>query len=304
MTRARRTSRRSDLSSRAKKHLARGAPALAAVLAVALPVVGYVLGWQWLAARAAADPAARLAEAPAPIAIAEAPPWLRPADVRAIHLIGSDEREASLYDPQMTRRLAERYTANPWVRRVDYVRRRFPDRVDVSITVRRPVALVETAGRRFALDADGVRLPTIRAGAWARGSGPGRPLIVGLESGTPTPEPGERWSDPRVGRALDLCAALAARFELSDQELRIVLGRRGRGAAAREDYVIEWAGASYHWGSFHPQEETPFGLLSTSDKLDNLAIARRAAQADARIRRVRLDARQGEPAVEPVTSDQ
>ncbi|MHC5055254.1 MAG: hypothetical protein ACYTKD_11125 [Planctomycetota bacterium] len=123
-----------------------------------------------------------------------APEWLPPAEAARLNSLGTAVRGRSILDPHLARDLAACYEESPWVSRVLHVRRAHPNRLDVALAIRRPVACVRTSsGPPIILDAEGWRLP-------ASADPAGLVLLTGTVS--LPPPPGERWDSIRVSDGL------------------------------------------------------------------------------------------------------
>ena len=277
---------------------------------VTAPVLLYVAGGQLLRRRAAADPGARIHRSPAPLDITERPDWISQEDIRDINRVGRGVEGRSIYDPELARTLAAHYQAQPWVSHVNYVRRRYPDHLDVSLEIRQPFARVRIGRRRYRVDAAGVRLPDrealrgTRDPIEERSRGGALPVITGLPAGTRAPQPGTKWDAPGLSDAIAVLQAAKGMLDTSitrvaiEDRRRVRSGRRSINGPSRIVLYID--GVPYHWGEYHAQEATPYGLLSTSAKLENLALARQAltANPDRRVALVRLNTRRREPTLE------
>lgn len=168
------------------------------------------------------------------------PDWCTPEDLRGVRdASGLGGRWAGLLDPRGGAAVWEALERSPRVRRVVAIRRRLPDRFEVLLDVRRPVAAVRLPGtspRYVEIDEEGRALGApqpvrpVRAGAPLR-------IVTGVAA--PGAVPGESFG-PDVVEA----AALAAELEhVANQEHREALllldeidvtnfrGRRDRGAS-------------------------------------------------------------------------
>jgi len=130
------------------------------------------------------DPAATVAAAPAP--------WLLRSDLDSIRagsgLLG---RRFSFFTPGLEGIFERGYSGSPWVRRVTGVRLVYPNRVNVGLEVRKPVAGVPVSGGVILVDEAGVRLPGVRK---APPEGLGSPfLTLAGVTGNPAAA-GEVWS--------------------------------------------------------------------------------------------------------------
>lgn len=188
---------------------------LGTVLVVAAAVGGGFFAWSRLAERIATRRDALLL--PADVTLVGQADWIT-GDLRTDAL-----RDASLDaglpldDPALATRLTRAFAIHPWVRQVESVTLRHPAAATVVIRCREPVAMVEVPGGLFAIDGEGVLLPSKDFdGDTARRY----PRIAGITSG-PRSGPGSTWGDPLVAEA----AALAAVIGPEWRSLGIMEGR-------------------------------------------------------------------------------
>jgi len=117
-------------------------------------------------------------------------PWIGVAELDQIRresgLLG---KRYSFFAPRLTEVFEEGYGRSPWVRRVIGARRVYPNRVDVRLEIREPIAGVRQGGDDIHLvDGAGVRLP----GPWKEPPVPVR-LLTGVAE-RPGPA-GRIWSE-------------------------------------------------------------------------------------------------------------
>jgi hypothetical protein len=94
------------------------------------------------------------------VEITPQPAWIH-ADVRGE--VFSDARldgMLSLMDDDLVDRIKNAFAQHPWVARVARVAKRYPSSVQVELVYRRPLCMVEVPGGVYAVDADGVLLPS------------------------------------------------------------------------------------------------------------------------------------------------
>jgi hypothetical protein len=225
--------------------------------AVALPVAALAIYcaaawglWQYAAGHAARPIDARQC------------PWLTPADVAAINSGVDTASRSSLFERDICAQVARSYQGNPWVEQVVAVRRRFPDRVEVELAIRRPFASVHRGGLYYLVDHSGCRLPVVAAFR----PDSRYPVIAGV--GSVPPAAGEIWGDECLNDALRLAELLnevlagrgaAARLTLIDVK------KPARAHDLRPQMIAQTAGGTeIDWGSFN--ETRTYTLPSVSDK--------------------------------------
>ena len=188
------------------------------------------------------------------------PDWV-PEDFLSI-VTGSEVWPAegtSIFDPTLVERVAAAFADHPWVAEVERVERRVPAGVMVRLKFRRPVAWVETAGGRVAVDVTGVRLPgeDLVSEAAER-----FPVVRGVTS--EPPEVGAiAWNDPSVVAAAQLAAELESHWGPFDLAAIVVKRRDAVLNPAGDQMVLELVtrgGSRVVWGrppgTSHPGELT------------------------------------------------
>ncbi|HYO25589.1 MAG TPA: hypothetical protein VEQ85_11655 [Lacipirellulaceae bacterium] len=145
------------------------------------------------------------------IVVSDLPEWII-GDVRTqIISSGGLAGRVSILDPDFATVVQSAFALHPWVASVDRIEKRPPQGVAVTLSYRRPVAVIETplgqSKQLLPVDAEGIHLPAgdvppIRLSYLPRITG-----VVGQ------PTTGQRWDDPRVAGAVDLAARLAGDWE-------------------------------------------------------------------------------------------
>ena len=120
----------------------------------------------------------------------------------------------SVADPTLVPRLTESLGASPWVASVDHVSATLRDGVRIALTYRQPALMVRTSGGFFAVDGEGVVLPTHDFSPDDAAKFPKLTLFDGKASGV-----GLRWRDERVLAAASIVTALNAPPKSGDRSL-------------------------------------------------------------------------------------
>ncbi len=201
----------------------------------------------------------------AEITITRRPHWI-PHDLVAQVIERSKlPAEMSLLDDSLTQKVAEAFRRHPWVTAVR-VRKSVPGRVEVELTYRQPVAMVQVKSGLYPVDAEGVLLPP---GDFAAAEVRQYPVIVNIQS-TPQGPAGTEWGDVAVVGAARLAAVLAPhwkKFRLA----AIHVPRRTKADISIEELVFELlcsGGSRIVWGRA-PQSGHP-GELSAEQKIGRL----------------------------------
>lgn len=175
---------------------------LGAVAVVAAAAAGGWYLWQRHAADVRAHPDAVLF--PERVEVRGVAPWVR-ADIRTEAL-----RDASLDgglpldDPDLPERLRRAFARHPWVREVTGVALATPAAAVVEVRCREPVAMVRVKDGLYAVDAEGVLLPSED---FTGESAANYPTIAAIKS-TPLGAAGTAWGDPLVVEGAALAAAI------------------------------------------------------------------------------------------------
>lgn len=176
----------------------------------------------------------------------------------------------SLFDERLLADVRDAYAALPWVRSVAVVRREFPRTVLVRIVPRCAFGVIEYAGGRAVVDADGLRLPDD-----VPGPGTPRPVIrVGSERRPPPT--GRRFESTPARHGLAVLRTLLPHLEegcLHGLRIVAVDATNALGATdPRESEILLLAepGAVIEWGR---SELSPFADLElpATRKIENIA---------------------------------
>lgn len=108
---------------------------------------------------------------------------------------GWDQKSISLLEKSCCEQIAQAFSRHPWVKKVDRVQLRAGAEVDLAITFRKPVAMVEaSSGKYYPIDADAVLLPP---GDFSRADVGRYPTII-HPSTLPQGPAGTFWGDMMV----------------------------------------------------------------------------------------------------------
>jgi len=162
----------------------------------------------------------------------------------------------SILDDRFAVKVRDALLLNPWIESVDRIEKRFPAGVEIGVTYREPVAVVELPdanGRRLApIDRSATHLPEHDVPENRRHW---LPRIVGIVGEPPMGQP---WDDPRVAGAVELAVLLADQWDplyLSE----IVPSARPRiqnGARYFEYELVTRGGTRIVWGAA-PNADVP-----------------------------------------------
>ncbi|HUT09414.1 MAG TPA: hypothetical protein VMY42_02870 [Thermoguttaceae bacterium] len=150
---------------------------------------------------------------PEQLEITPLPKWIHSDIPAEVFRNASLDGPLSIMDDDLTKRIAEAFASHPWVAKVHRVTKRHPACVQVELDYRRPVCMVQLAGRLLPVDARGVLLPPgdfspVEISRYLR--------LIDVHT-TPMGTVGECWGDARVIGG----AAVAAALEDVQEELNL-----------------------------------------------------------------------------------
>ena len=203
---------------------------------------------------------------PAFIHLAQRPSWISDDIENDIFDVPCLSRSFSIFEPGVTARIAAAIERSPWVRNVRAVRKQFPNRLDIEMELRKPVAYVDYRGTFHAVDRTGVRVP----GSFRKLDDTPWRLPCILVADREPPDLGAQWDSDLVRCAVDVADALVvARDELPVQVAAIdVRSRWDRGKPQRNVTLYTLNGPRIFWGS--PPDLRQHGEPTTDERVDNL----------------------------------
>jgi hypothetical protein len=215
----------------------------ASATALGLAVVGGYAVWRHVGPHVLSS--AEYQIDPQKIEVTAPPPWIRTnVKAEAVH-DASLAGPLSLLDSHLTVRMASAFAAHPWVARVERVSKRYPSSVEVVLSYRKPVAMVDVQGGALPVDVDAVILPS---GDFEPKSAERYPRIDEIHT-APSGQVGKCWSDPAVVGGVRVAAVLGADWQQLGLA-RIVPGVR---KPARSGFEYEYmlytrGGTRIDWG--------------------------------------------------------
>ncbi len=249
------------LFSTLKTAVSRGRRLVVIGVFLAIVGIGWWLSWNRVRDRVLSDGDYHLN--PREMVITPLPPWIH-ADVKTeVIRDASLDGSLSILDDDLTKRVANAFSLHPWVAKVQRVSKHHPARVEVELTYRRPVAMVEVSGGLMAVDAAGTLLPSED---FSEAEAKKYPRVARIES-HPVGLFGAPWGDVHVTGAAQIAAALGDRWQ--PLKLYRVLAPLRPGASPDVDgYTYELtthAGTRIIWG--RPPGSEPTGELSALSKV-------------------------------------
>ena len=145
------------------------------------------------------------------IHLKDLPHWVPHDLVRQVARLENWDREPiSLLDDSSGKQIATAFARHPWVKKVDRVRILAGAEVELAITFRRPVAMVEAgSGKFYPVDADAVLLPP---SDFSRADVKRYPTIINAST-LPEGPAGSYWGDLMVLGAARLAERLGNNFD-------------------------------------------------------------------------------------------
>lgn len=174
----------------------------------------------------------------------------------------------SLFERGLTKDVVQALERNPWVLRVNFVKKDFPDKLSVGLELRKPSAVFRKNGVFYLLDDEGVVLPT-RYFSWP--SDQGKTPYIQSARITRTPRAGERLEDAGIKAGIELVKFLKANNAHRLLGIKVVdVSNVGRGRSVGESDIVLWTkdGVAIKWGC--PPQCQQVDELSDSEKLKNL----------------------------------
>lgn len=139
------------------------------------------------------------------------PAWMSGAEIKRLNNLGDAVRGRSVFDYELTTDLAHSYAQNPWVEEVLYARRSYPNKLDVALIIRQPIAYIPSrTGPSVTLDKFGFRLPVTADNTKLV-------KIIGVK--TKAPVPGEQWEEVNVRDGLRALAHYSETLPLLDKKV-------------------------------------------------------------------------------------
>ena len=195
------------------------------------------------------------------VVVSQPPDWIPDQFVEDVLRSSGLNQSGSLLDKALPQKLAEAFSAYPWVERVEQVVLRYPAGANVELVYRVPVALVEVPQRRvLPVDRSGIVLPPDylseanfdwKSKCW---------IVQGIQS-MPLGSFGTPWGDPLVHTAAQLAATLT-----DDSDNTAVSLKLARIIIATTETIPSGtrivcrlktaAGREIHWGTFVSDDPT------------------------------------------------
>ncbi len=148
--------------------------------------------------------------------VTQKPNWIR-RDVAREAIESGDLTHVSLLDPELAEKTSRAFVLCSWVKEVNRVEKRYPAKVRVDLTYRKPVAMVEVIDHQaekegvacFPIDEFGVLLPTTDFSLTDLAHYP----HIRIADASLSAPAGAVWGDPRVEQAALIAGAIVDHYK-------------------------------------------------------------------------------------------
>ena len=198
----------------------------------------------------------------------ETPDWATDKFINEINNIHGLKKKYNIFEKDLTKKIVATYENNPLISKVHYVERELPNRLNIKLELRRPVAVVKRKDKEYLIDKDCVRLPD-RFYKYPE-EGNDSIYIISRKS-VNIPGYGERWNDKSIEDGINLLNYL--KHNKIDKLLKIASIDVSKVRGNHKDGNIEvelWTknGAMIKWG--YPASNEHVNELTDYEKLQSL----------------------------------
>jgi hypothetical protein len=184
------------------------------------------------------------------------PAWISREDFEQTAQLGLIAENHTIFEANLSRRLAAADESSPWVERVSAVRLRYPAQLELELEWRKPVARVD---RTMVLDRNGVVLNL----SWDSPNVADTPAIMGVTCGRT--EIGKQVPEKELIEGLALLSVVKHALQLSPGNLKVATLWREPAGTWR---VVTDRGPYVQWGMF--TDDPPMDEPRTKEKADLL----------------------------------
>lgn len=215
----------------------------------------------------------------------ELPSWAKVELLDEIKKAPILTKSHSIFEKDLTKKIAEAYSAKPWVEKVHYVKKEFPNKIKIKFSLRKPfvrLRRIEKGTSFYLLDGECVRLSE-KYYYWPDDDP--EALFIQSNKLSKAPAYGEKWDDAGIQGGVNLVRFL--RKNKVHKLLNITIidvsnvtpppnpppagGRVGVRGAKSDIVLITKKGTQIKWGrSPAPGGFKMHGELSDAEKLQNL----------------------------------
>ncbi|HLG30287.1 MAG TPA: hypothetical protein VI387_08770 [Candidatus Brocadiales bacterium] len=199
------------------------------------------------------------------------PSWAKVELLDKIRKAPIVEESHSIFERDLTKNIAEAYSGKPWVAKVHYVKKEFPNKIKIKFSLRKPFAVVKKGESFYLLDSDCVRLSE-KLYYWPDDNP--EALFIRSNKLSKAPAYWEKWDDAGVQAGVNLVKFLRKNkvHKLLNITTIDVSNVNTKHDSAKSDIVLTTKnGTQIKWGcSSAPGGCKMPGELSDTEKLQNL----------------------------------
>lgn len=205
---------------------------------------------------------------PSTLQVRGLPEWVSPKIIEEIKKCTTLRGAISIIAPHVTAQIAQDFLRSPWISKIRFIRKEYPNRLSMMFEIRRPIALARSNGKTYMLDAEGVVLsPELYR--WPRDLPPPPPIIP--PPSVQMPEPGCRCEDSSIAAGIDVLLFLMRhRVERFVRISAIDVSNADGRISPKEPEIVLWTDDQVRikWG--RPPSRTDCGEVTPQEKLANL----------------------------------
>ena len=186
--------------------------------------------------------------------------------------------EAGLFDKNISREIAFKYKQNNLFKRVIAVKRVFPNKINMSLELRKPLAEINSRNENFLIDCDSIRISYDYYNWPINGEQDVYILVNKLKS---IPPDGKQCKDARVILAADLVRFLKKNnADMALEIVKIDASNAGKRYTENTSGIVMWtkSGTMIKWGRSGLEKESD--EPTDEEKLKNLLSVASAARIE------------------------
>lgn len=201
------------------------------------------------------------------------------------------DKEVSIFTKGLCSKVARAYSYNPWVVRVQRVRKVFPNRLEVDLQLREPFAVVDSPHGKVVVDKDGFVLG-VNSNSDFYNLSPEQVATLGPAAVIPanvTPaQVGTIWNEPSVKGSIEMVRICRQYFSQDVAGIQIQEFQSPAGTVFVEANLMLRGGPVVQWGRTLASQ-TPVGQPSSAQKIQKLrAVLKKEGGNVSRLKRIDL----------------
>ncbi len=199
--------------------------------------------------------------------IQERPLWLDDEWVSSIPAPFAGRPTVNIFEDDVVKKIHDSFKECPWIEKICYVRKEFPNRLSVKIKVRAPAIAVWERDSYALVDREGVVLPK----RFRTVPDFGFNVLVAEGISSSAPAPGRRWEDPGIEAAASMAMLIRDGGEpILNRIARADVSAASRPTRGRSEIILfaREGGGRIEWGSA-PSKNSPLEI-PVAKKVENL----------------------------------